>query len=114
MAPRDIIPGKEWGEAIIDGISQCPLMILIFSSHSNQSQQVRRTRLEEALAGAKAPMHLTQVTYDAAVAREWFASFEGAGLDGVVAKPLGATRPTLMPLLARNSTTAWRSVALAP
>ena len=42
IAPRDIVPGKEWGEAIIDGISQCPVMILIFSSHSNQSQQVRR------------------------------------------------------------------------
>jgi ATP-dependent DNA ligase len=58
---------------------------------TGQSQQVRRTRLEDALAGTKAPIHLTQVTTDAAVAREWFATFEGAGLDGVMAKPLGAT-----------------------
>jgi ATP-dependent DNA ligase len=58
---------------------------------TGQSQQVRRTRLEEALAGAKPPIHLTQVTTDPAVAREWFEAFEGAGLDGVVAKPLGAT-----------------------
>jgi ATP-dependent DNA ligase len=55
------------------------------------SQQDRRTRLEEALAGAAAPVHLTQVTTDPALARQWFATFEGAGLDGVVAKPLGAT-----------------------
>jgi ATP-dependent DNA ligase len=46
----------------------------------------RRRLLEEALAGAKPPIHLTRVTDDAAVAREWFDSFEGAGLDGVVAK----------------------------
>ncbi len=58
---------------------------------TGQSQQTRRTRLEEALADAKPPVHLTQVTTDPAVAREWFATFEGAGLDGVMAKPLGAT-----------------------
>ena len=34
------------------------------------------------------PIHLTQVTTDADVARDWFERFEGAGLDGVVAKPL--------------------------
>jgi ATP-dependent DNA ligase len=42
------------------------------------------------LAGAHAPVHRTLVTDDAATAREWFASFEGAGLDGVVAKPVDA------------------------
>jgi ATP-dependent DNA ligase len=56
-----------------------------------EQQRVRRTRLEKALATAKAPVHLTQVTTDPEVARQWFATFEGAGLDGVVAKPLGAT-----------------------
>jgi ATP-dependent DNA ligase len=58
---------------------------------TGETQQLRRTRLEEALSGAKAPIHLTQVTTDPAVARQWFATFEGAGLDGVMAKPLGAT-----------------------
>ncbi|HUR15290.1 MAG TPA: ATP-dependent DNA ligase [Mycobacteriales bacterium] len=58
---------------------------------TGQPQQVRRTRLEEALAGAQPPIHLTRVTTDPTVAREWFAVFEGAGLDGVVAKPLAAT-----------------------
>jgi len=47
----------------------------------------RRQRLEHALAGAGAPVHLTPVTPDPATAREWFSVFEGAGLDGVVAKP---------------------------
>ena len=50
---------------------------------------VRRARLEEALSSARAPIHLTRTTTDAAVAQEWFGIFEGAGLDGVVAKPLG-------------------------
>ena len=48
----------------------------------------RRALLEKALAGARAPVHLTPTTTDAAVARDWFARFEGAGLDGVVAKKL--------------------------
>jgi ATP-dependent DNA ligase len=50
----------------------------------------RRARLEQALAGAAAPVHLTRTSTDVAQAREWLARFEGAGLDGVVAKPLAA------------------------
>jgi len=46
----------------------------------------RRARLEEALARAAPPVHLTPVTRDPAVAADWFERFEGAGLDGVVAK----------------------------
>lgn len=48
----------------------------------------RRARLEQALAGVTAPVHLTPVTRDEATAQDWFGRFEGAGLDGVVAKPL--------------------------
>jgi ATP-dependent DNA ligase len=48
----------------------------------------RRRRLEQALAPARPPVHLTPATSDAALAKEWFTLFEGAGLDGVVAKPL--------------------------
>ena len=47
----------------------------------------RRAALERALAQAQPPVHLTPVTTDPAVAQEWFTQFEGAGLDGVVAKP---------------------------
>jgi ATP-dependent DNA ligase len=52
--------------------------------------EVRRGRLEEALAGVEPPIHLTRTTTDPAEAQEWFRQFEGAGLDGVVAKPLRA------------------------
>ena len=48
----------------------------------------RRTALEAALMDATSPIHLTPATTDVAVARRWFSEFEGAGLDGVVAKPL--------------------------
>ncbi|GAB3617674.1 ATP-dependent DNA ligase [Okibacterium endophyticum] len=50
----------------------------------------RRARLEAFLGSVPAPIHLTQLTYDAELARRWFVEFEGAGLDGVVAKPLSA------------------------
>ena len=42
VAPRDILPGTEWGEAIITAIEECPVMVLILSAHSNDSPQVRR------------------------------------------------------------------------
>jgi ATP-dependent DNA ligase len=48
----------------------------------------RRRRLEAALAGARPPIHLTPATRDRALAVDWFDRFEGAGLDGVVAKRL--------------------------
>ncbi|HEX6364899.1 MAG TPA: ATP-dependent DNA ligase [Agromyces sp.] len=51
----------------------------------------RRTRLEEALAGASDPVFITPATADLAEARDWFTRFEGAGLDGLVAKPLDGT-----------------------
>lgn len=46
----------------------------------------RREELEAALSGADPPIHLTPITSDPATARDWFDRFEGAGLDGVVAK----------------------------
>ncbi|WP_033307678.1 ATP-dependent DNA ligase [Streptomyces iakyrus] len=48
----------------------------------------RRERLTGALAGVRAPVHLAPATADIEVARRWFEEYEGAGLDGVVAKPL--------------------------
>ena len=52
----------------------------------------RRKRLESALSGLApdAPVHLTRTTRDVDIAQDWFNRFEGAGLDGVVAKPLAA------------------------
>ncbi|HEY2802866.1 MAG TPA: ATP-dependent DNA ligase, partial [Actinomycetota bacterium] len=51
----------------------------------------RRERLEQALAAAESPVHLTAATTDRTVAERWFEQFEGAGLDGLVAKPLDGT-----------------------
>ena len=48
----------------------------------------RRAALAEALAAAGPPVHLTPATADYEVAGQWFRQFEGAGLDGLVAKPL--------------------------
>src|SRR3954470_22039457 len=42
VAPRDILPGTDWGEAIIDAIEQSRVMILIFSGHANESPQIKR------------------------------------------------------------------------
>jgi ATP-dependent DNA ligase len=52
-----------------------------------QPQAERRLLLEQALADAEPPVHLTPMTRDPAVAAEWLSRFEGAGLDGVIAKP---------------------------
>jgi ATP-dependent DNA ligase len=49
----------------------------------------RRARLERLLAHAAPPLHVTPATTDHALAEDWFKRFEGAGLDGVMAKPLG-------------------------
>jgi ATP-dependent DNA ligase len=51
-------------------------------------QGERRALLERLLAAATPPIHLTPVTRDRAVAQEWLERFEGAGLDGVIAKPV--------------------------
>lgn len=69
--------------------------VLALGSDSLLSEpfSARRARLEEVLGGLAdaAPIHLTRITRDAAEARMWFERFEGAGLDGVMAKP--ADRP---------------------
>jgi ATP-dependent DNA ligase len=50
------------------------------------SFEARRARLEKLLATVGAPVHLTPMTRDRAVAADWLQRFEGAGLDGVMAK----------------------------
>jgi ATP-dependent DNA ligase len=46
----------------------------------------RRAMLEEALAKAAPPVHITPITDDHALGQKWFEQFEGAGLDGLIAK----------------------------
>ena len=50
----------------------------------------RRQQLENLAQSLPAPIHLSQTTEDVDLARRWLVEFEGAGLDGVVAKPLAA------------------------
>ena len=52
IAPRDIGPGKEYGAEIIAGITQCKVMVLIFSMRSNNSNQVVR-EVERAIHSQK-------------------------------------------------------------
>ena len=62
------------------------LLALGHSDLQSEPYATRRAALEKALAKAKSPIHLTPVTTDPDRARDWFSRFEGAGLDGVVAK----------------------------
>src|SRR5690348_14309236 len=51
----------------------------------------RRRELEKLISSAAPPIHLTPATRDRDVAADWFRRFEGAGLDGVIAKPMAGT-----------------------
>ncbi len=51
----------------------------------------RRKLLQSVLSSAKPPIHLTPATSESSVASDWFRRFEGAGLDGVIAKPPSGT-----------------------
>lgn len=74
---------------------QIPASIVFFDLLSEGDQdlrsepfQTRRERLELLLASAAPPIHLTPATRETGVAFDWFRRFEGAGLDGVIAKPV--------------------------
>ena len=74
---------------------QIPASIVIFDLIAEDNRdlrdtefQKRRERLESLLSSAEPPIHLTPATKDISIARDWFQRFEGAGLDGVIAKPV--------------------------
>ncbi len=58
---------------------------------TKESFEARRVELETVLREAVAPVHVTPATRDRSVAEEWFRRFEGAGLDGVMAKAVAGT-----------------------
>ena len=64
------------------------LLALGDTSYADQPFAKRRAALAKALKGLDGPFYLTRTTDDAAEAQRWFEQFEGAGLDGVIAKPL--------------------------
>jgi ATP-dependent DNA ligase len=77
---------------------QIPASIVFFDLLAEGKQDLRqqpfedrRRRLEAVLSSVKPPLHLTPATRDFSVASDWFRRFEGAGLDGVVAKPVEGT-----------------------
>ncbi len=74
--------------------NQTPASIVFFDLLCKGDQDLRsdpfeerRRSLEALLASARPPVHLTPATRDLKVASDWFHRFEGAGLDGVIAKP---------------------------
>lgn len=64
------------------------LLALGDTDYTSRPFAERRTALVDALSAAVAPIHVTAATTDRVTAQRWFSEFEGAGLDGVVAKPL--------------------------
>ena len=75
IAPRDIRPGADWAKSIVAGLKSCKVMVLIFSSHSNNSQQVGREvklafekgltvmpfRIEDVMPGEDLEYYMTSV-----------------------------------------------------
>ena len=57
----------------------------------DRTQRERRAALEDLLADVRPPLHLTPATTERSQAAQWLAQFEGAGLDGIVAKPVDGT-----------------------
>ena len=77
---------------------QTPASIVFFDLLSIEDRdlsgvpfELRRAEMEALLSNARPPLHVTPATHDPAVASDWFRRFEGAGLDGVIAKPLAGT-----------------------
>jgi len=64
------------------------LLALGDDDYSERAFAERRPALEQALAKARPPVYLTPTTTDSGLAEVWFSQFEGAGLDGIIAKPL--------------------------
>ncbi|MCM6762750.1 ATP-dependent DNA ligase [Rathayibacter sp. ZW T2_19] len=77
--------------------AETPAMLVAFDllavggrSLLEEPYSARRAALADLLDGVPHPLHLGRTTSDEALARDWLDRFEGAGLDGVIAKPLGA------------------------
>lgn len=76
---------------------ETPAMFVAFDLLSRGDEELlhlpfaqRRAALERMVGGLGHPLSVTRTTTDLGLARRWFVEFEGAGLDGVVAKPLAA------------------------
>ena len=77
---------------------QMPASIVFFDLLCEGSRDLRgvafekrRSKMESILSSVSSPLHITPATNDLDIAGDWFRRFEGAGLDGVVAKPASGT-----------------------
>jgi len=77
---------------------QMPASIVFFDLLAEQNRDLtsaafesRRAQMEKMLSSALPPIHITPITASLDIAADWFRRFEGAGLDGVVAKPTNGT-----------------------
>ncbi len=73
IAPRDVLPGLDWGEAIVNAITDCRIMVLVFSSSANASTQIKR-EVERAVHKGKViiPFRIEEVEPSGAL--EYFIS----------------------------------------
>ena len=78
--------------------SQTPASLVFFDLLCRDNRDLRgepfrarRRELESMISSAPPPIHLTPATSDRSMASDWFRRFEGAGLDGVMAKPVSGT-----------------------
>jgi hypothetical protein len=81
IAPRNIMPGEEWGAAIIKGINRSRILVLIFSGHANASAEVHR-EVERAISRGMSvlPVRIENVLPDGAMEyalgnRHWLDAF---------------------------------------
>jgi hypothetical protein len=102
MAPRDIQPSSEWAEQIIDGINAANVMVLVFSSWSNKSPQVRR-EVERAINREMPviPFRIEKVLPVKSLeyflsTQHWFDAF-GGSIDAHIARLCGLVDAVVVP-----------------
>jgi hypothetical protein len=115
IAPRDIIAGKEWGAAIIEGLEQCRSMVLIFSANANASQQVMR-EVERAVHRGMPIIPFRIEDVPASKSMEYFISFHHwmDAFDGTLEEHLEQLSGTVRSLLANQSPRARPAQAKTP
>src|SRR6266566_1560312 len=73
LAPRDILPGSDWGESIIEALKGARVMVLVFSSNANASPQIKR-EVERAVNKGIPVLPLRIENVDPTAALEYFIS----------------------------------------
>jgi hypothetical protein len=117
IAPRDILPGEEWGDSILRGINACPIMLLIFSRSANDSGPVR-SEVDRAVNARKVliPFRIENVPPTGAMEfhigrRHWLDAYT-PGMDRHLELLIRAVRDALKPHGAADPTETVRSGAL--